>query len=61
MGVARIALAARAPVVPVAMIGTERIQPPGTVVPTMGELRRLSGQEYVDAYSPGPHRRSAPG
>jgi 1-acyl-sn-glycerol-3-phosphate acyltransferase len=95
MGVARIALAAGVPVVPVAMIGTERIQPPGAIVPKMApltirigaaldfshyrgaerdraalrsvtdeimsELRRLSGQEYVDTYSPGPHRRGNPG
>ncbi len=75
------------------MIGTERIQPPGTVMPTMAplsirfgqplifsryeglpedpavlrsvtdeimrELQKLSGQEYVDSYSPGPARRGA--
>jgi len=87
-GVARLALSTGAPVVPVAMICTDRIQPPGTVIPTMAplvirvgepltfsrfegqqedpaalravtdeimrELQRLSGQEYVDRYSPGP-------
>ena len=92
-GVARLALATGAPLVPVAMIGTERIQPPGTVMPRMAplsirigeplnfsryqglqedpaalrsvtdeimrELQRLSGQEYVDSYSPGPARRGA--
>jgi 1-acyl-sn-glycerol-3-phosphate acyltransferase len=92
-GVARLALATGAPVVPVAMIGTERIQPPGTVMPRMAplsirigeplhfpryegqhedpavlravtdeimrELQRLSGQEYVDSYSPGPVKRGA--
>lgn len=89
-GVARMALAAGVPVVPVAMMGTERVQPPGTLWPRkaplsirigepldfsgyagterqrgvlrgitddiMTELRQLSGQEYVDAFSPGPHR-----
>lgn len=34
-GLARIALASGAPVVPVAMIDTEKIQPPGKVVPTL--------------------------
>ncbi len=92
-GVARLALATGAPLVPVAMIGTQRIQPPGTVMPKrapllirigeplnfsryaglpedpavlrsvtdeiMRELQRLSGQEYVDSYSPGPARRGA--
>jgi len=92
-GVARLALATGAPIVPVAMIGTERIQPPGTVMPRlaplvirigeplnfaryeglpedpavlrsvtdeiMRELQKLSGQEYVDSYSPGPARRGA--
>ena len=89
-GVARMALAAGVPVVPVAMMGTDRVQPPGTLWPRkaplsirigepldfsgymgaerqrgvlrvitddiMTELRQLSGQEYVDAFSPGPHR-----
>jgi 1-acyl-sn-glycerol-3-phosphate acyltransferase len=92
-GVARLALATGAPVVPVAMIGTERIQPPGTVMPRMASLsirigeplnfsrheglpddpavlrsvtdeimravQKLSGQEYVDSYSPGPVKRGA--
>lgn len=87
-GVARIALATGCPVIPVAMIGTDKVQPPGTTVPKrspvsvrigaplhfplaegpepdqetlrtitdkiMSEVRQLSGQEYVDAYSPGP-------
>jgi 1-acyl-sn-glycerol-3-phosphate acyltransferase len=82
-----------APIVPVAMIGTERIQPPGTVMPRMAplsirigeplnfsryeglpedpavlrsvtdeimrEVQKLSGQEYVDSYSPGPVKRGA--
>jgi 1-acyl-sn-glycerol-3-phosphate acyltransferase len=96
-GVARLALATGAPVIPVAMIGTERIQPPGTLMPTraplsirfgqplifsrseglpedpavlrsvtdeiMRELQKLSGQEYVDSYSPGParHHPAQPG
>jgi 1-acyl-sn-glycerol-3-phosphate acyltransferase len=88
-GVARMALVAGVPVVPVAMIGTERIQPPGTIIPRTAplsirigkpldlsdrreaakrdpkvyrhvtdeiirEVQRLSGQEYVDTFSPGP-------
>jgi 1-acyl-sn-glycerol-3-phosphate acyltransferase len=35
-GVARMALEARCPVIPVAMIDTEKIQPPGRVVPRIG-------------------------
>jgi 1-acyl-sn-glycerol-3-phosphate acyltransferase len=91
-GIARLVLATGVPVIPVAMIGTERIQPPGTIVPKtaplsicigeplhfscregrspdqelrrvtdeiMQELRRLSGQEYVDSYSPGPLKPAA--
>jgi 1-acyl-sn-glycerol-3-phosphate acyltransferase len=87
-GVARMALAAGCPVVPVALIGTEKFQPAGTIIPKkspvtirfgapldfslaageepdrdklrtitdtiMNEVQRLSGQEYVDEYSPGP-------
>lgn len=34
-GLARVALATGAPVIPVAMIDTEKIQPPGTVVPKL--------------------------
>ncbi|WP_299530996.1 1-acyl-sn-glycerol-3-phosphate acyltransferase [uncultured Streptomyces sp.] len=34
-GLARIALATGAPVIPVAMIGTDKIQPPGRVVPKL--------------------------
>jgi 1-acyl-sn-glycerol-3-phosphate acyltransferase len=34
-GLARVALATGAPVIPVAMINTENIQPPGTVVPKL--------------------------
>ncbi|RKS74068.1 1-acyl-sn-glycerol-3-phosphate acyltransferase [Motilibacter peucedani] len=37
-GVARLALEARVPVVPVAMIDTEKVQPPGQVVPTPGRI-----------------------
>jgi 1-acyl-sn-glycerol-3-phosphate acyltransferase len=35
-GVARIALATGAPVIPVAMIDTEKLQPPGQVLPKLG-------------------------
>ncbi|WP_327269787.1 1-acyl-sn-glycerol-3-phosphate acyltransferase [Streptomyces sp. NBC_01218] len=34
-GLARVALATGAPVIPVAMIDTEKIQPPGTVIPKL--------------------------
>ena len=84
-GVARIALATGAPVIPVAMIGTDQAQPIGRTLPRirrigmifgepldfsdraegvtdarvlravtdeiMEAIRRLSGQEYVDAYA----------
>jgi 1-acyl-sn-glycerol-3-phosphate acyltransferase len=92
-GVARLALATGAPVIPVAVIGTDQIQPPGAIMPKkaplsirfgqplefpcreeslddlallrqvtdeiMREVRHLSGQEYVDSYSPGPLKRGA--
>lgn len=35
-GLARVALATGAPVIPVAMINTEKVQPPGQVVPNFG-------------------------
>ncbi len=35
-GLARVALATGAPVIPVAMIDTEKVQPPGQVVPNFG-------------------------
>lgn len=37
-GVARLALEARVPVVPVAMIDTEKVQPPGQLVPSPGRI-----------------------
>lgn len=37
-GVARMALEAQVPVVPVAMIGTYEIQPPGKVIPKIGKI-----------------------
>ncbi len=85
IGVAKLALATGAPVVPIAMIGTDRVQPIGRSLPSirrlgmifgepldfsdrvadaddprvlrevtdevMEAIRRLSGQEYVDAYA----------
>ena len=84
-GIARMVLESKAPVVPVAMIDTEKVQPIGKRLPRilrigivvgtpldfsrfdgmegdrivlravtdeiMYELRKLSGQEYVDAYA----------
>ena len=38
VGVARMALEAGAPVVPVAMIGTDKVQPPGQVRPNLGRV-----------------------
>ncbi len=37
-GVARMALEAKVPVIPVAMIGTYEVQPPGTVIPKIGRV-----------------------
>ena len=37
-GVARLALEARVPVIPVAMIDTEKVQPPGQVVPNVRQV-----------------------
>jgi 1-acyl-sn-glycerol-3-phosphate acyltransferase len=37
-GVARLALEAGVPVIPVAMIDTEKVQPPGQVVPNLGRV-----------------------
>ncbi|KWX00279.1 1-acyl-sn-glycerol-3-phosphate acyltransferase [Carbonactinospora thermoautotrophica] len=37
-GVARLALQAKVPVIPVAMIDTEKIQPPGKVIPKIGRV-----------------------
>lgn len=93
-GIARLALATGAPVIPTAVVGTRQIQPPGTIVPRrapmsirfgrplefasgptspqdvvvhrritdeiMREVRLLSGQEYVDSYSPGPLKPERP-
>jgi 1-acyl-sn-glycerol-3-phosphate acyltransferase len=64
VGVARLALQAGVPVIPVAMIGTDKVQPIGKRLPNIRrigmifgepldlfELQRLSGQEYVDEYA----------
>ncbi|MFD0684720.1 lysophospholipid acyltransferase family protein [Actinomadura fibrosa] len=87
-GVARLAMRTGAPVVPMAIAGTDRVQPRGRAVPRPGRIaltigapmdfrgrdegtprgraarevtdeimeaiRKLSGQEYVDAYAPRP-------
>jgi 1-acyl-sn-glycerol-3-phosphate acyltransferase len=37
-GVARMALEAKVPVIPVAMIDTEKIQPPGKIIPTVRQV-----------------------
>jgi len=43
-GVARMALEGRVPVLPVAMIDTEKIQPPGKVVPRIGRVGIVIGK-----------------
>lgn len=43
-GVARMALEAGVPVIPVAMIDTERVQPPGKVLPRIGRVGIRFGQ-----------------
>ena len=43
-GVARMALEADCPVIPVAMIDTEKIQPPGRVIPRIGRVGIKIGQ-----------------
>jgi 1-acyl-sn-glycerol-3-phosphate acyltransferase len=42
-GVARMALEAKVPVLPVAMIDTEKVQPPGRVVPRVGRVGVVIG------------------
>lgn len=43
-GVARMALEARVPVIPVAMIGTDKVQPIGKVVPHLGRVGVIIGR-----------------
>lgn len=43
-GVARMALEARVPVIPVAMIGTDKVQPIGKVVPHLGRVGVVIGR-----------------
>jgi 1-acyl-sn-glycerol-3-phosphate acyltransferase len=43
-GVARIALESGVPVIPVAMIGTEKIQPPGKLLPRIGKVGVVIGK-----------------
>ncbi len=42
-GIARLALESGAPVIPVAMIGTEHVQPPGKVIPRLGHVSMVFG------------------
>jgi 1-acyl-sn-glycerol-3-phosphate acyltransferase len=92
-GIARMVLESKAPIIPVAMIDTEKVQPIGKRLPSirrigivvgtpldfsrfdgmegdrivlravtdeiMYELRKLSGQEYVDAYASSVKEKSA--
>jgi 1-acyl-sn-glycerol-3-phosphate acyltransferase len=43
-GVARMALEAKVPVIPVAMIGTDKVQPIGRIVPHLGRVGIVIGQ-----------------
>jgi 1-acyl-sn-glycerol-3-phosphate acyltransferase len=43
-GVARMALEAGVPVIPVAMIGTDKVQPPGTLLPRLGRVGMMIGK-----------------
>jgi 1-acyl-sn-glycerol-3-phosphate acyltransferase len=43
-GVARMALEAKVPVIPVAMIGTDKVQPIGKVVPNLGRVGVIIGR-----------------
>lgn len=43
-GVARMALEARVPVIPVAMVGTDRVQPIGRIVPSLGRVGIVVGR-----------------
>jgi 1-acyl-sn-glycerol-3-phosphate acyltransferase len=43
-GVARMVLEAKVPVIPVAMIDTEKIQPPGTVIPKVAQVGMRFGK-----------------
>ncbi|MCF3764558.1 lysophospholipid acyltransferase family protein, partial [Salmonella enterica] len=44
IGVAKLALASGAPVVPIAMIGTDRVQPIGHVLPRIRRLGMIFGE-----------------
>lgn len=43
-GVARMALTAKVPVIPVAMVDTDKVQPPGQVMPRFGRVRIAFGE-----------------
>jgi 1-acyl-sn-glycerol-3-phosphate acyltransferase len=43
-GVARMALEAKVPVLPVAMIDTDKVQPPGRVIPKLGRIGVVIGE-----------------
>jgi 1-acyl-sn-glycerol-3-phosphate acyltransferase len=43
-GVARMALEAKVPVIPVAMIDTEKVQPPGRAIPHLGRVGMVIGE-----------------
>lgn len=51
LGVARLALNTRVPVIPVAMIGTEKVQPIGKKVPNLRRVGMIIGEPlHFDAY-----------
>lgn len=57
-GLARVALDTGVPIVPVAMVGTDRVQPIGAVRPRLGRVRILIGPPlHPPAADPGNRRR----
>ncbi|MCW2608828.1 MAG: 1-acyl-sn-glycerol-3-phosphate acyltransferase [Actinomycetota bacterium] len=59
-GVARLALETGAPLIPVAMLNTYEIQPPGTVVPKIRQVRiRIGAPLDLAPYRGRPDRRAA--
>lgn len=56
IGVAWLALTTGAPVIPVAMLGTERVLPPGTSVPRLGKIGVRLGEPMTFTGDPGKAR-----
>jgi 1-acyl-sn-glycerol-3-phosphate acyltransferase len=61
-GVGWLAMASRLPVIPVAMVGTDHLLPPGKVVPRLGRVevrigKPLTFEQHLDTGTPGRARR----